>query len=265
MCRPSLLASWTVRVFFCAHKLMQVFLHMCIPRVDTFKQFMETFTKVCILGDQRVHLTIVYFGEDELNMAQKIVKNVSQAYNFTHVTFLTKDTEFSRGVGLLSGAEAWDKGNVLMFFCDVDIYFDERFLDRCRMNAEPGRKVYYPIVFSLYNPDIVYHGRNIPDWHDQLVIGKNSGYWRDFGFGMTCLYRSDFLYMKGFDTNIKGWGAEDVKLYRKFVSSNLEVVRAPDRGTYIHYNAYLKSPVSLAIEFLVSCHVHTLIIYLHVF
>ena len=207
---------------------------MCLPRVDTFKQFMETFSKVCILGDQRVHLTIVYFGEEGLNMAQKIVKNVSETYNFTHVTFLTKDTEFSRGVGLLSGAEAWDKGNVLMFFCDVDIYFDGRFLDRCRMNAEPGRKVYYPIVFSLYNPDIVYHGRNIPDWHDQLVIGKNSGYWRDFGFGMTCLYRSDFLYMKGFDTNIKGWGAEDVKLYRKFVSSNLEVVRAPDRGTYIH-------------------------------
>lgn len=34
----------------------------------------------------------------------------------------------------------------------------------------------------------------------------------------------------GFDTNIKGWGGEDVDLYRKYIQTELLVVRAPSRG-----------------------------------
>lgn len=202
-------------------------------RVDTFIQFMEMFVEQCINKDGRVFLTIVYFGEEGKEEVKDILKRTTQKHNFESYKFIEKDESFSRGVGLLAGAEAWIDGNALLFFCDVDVTFKPGFLDRCRLNTKPGSKVYYPIVFSLYNPSIVYsESETIPSWREQLVLKRDTGFWRTFGFGMTCMYRSDFLFMRGFDTKIQGWGMEDVKLYRKLVQSNLNVVRAPDPGIF---------------------------------
>lgn len=36
----------------------------------------------------------------------------------------------------------------------------------------------------------------------------------------------------GFDRNIKGWGLEDVHLYRKYLHSKLMVIRSPSRGLF---------------------------------
>lgn len=202
-------------------------------RVDTFEQFMEMFVEQCIENDGRVFLTIVYFGEEGKKEVKQILTSTAERFNFERYRMIERSEGFSRGVGLLVGAEAWIDGNVLLFFCDVDVTFKHGFLDRCRLNAIPGSKVYYPIVFSLYNPSIVYSGSDtIPSWKEQQVLKRDSGFWRNFGFGMTCMYRSDFLFMRGFDTKIQGWGMEDVKLYRKIAQSNLNIIRAPDPGIF---------------------------------
>lgn len=186
--------------------------------------------------------------------------------SFTNYTLIPVEEEFSRGRGLDIGAHAWKKGDVLMFFCDVDIHFTLEFLSTCRLHTAPSRfyhmllrcfcallisqrlkvfvlcfqftfldkKVFYPVVFSLYNPAIVYGNLELaPPIDLQLVSNlkvkafndlmtrkddltvtvcdqlwglfwlscvilmqihkKDAGFWRDFGFGMTCQYRSDFL------------------------------------------------------------------------
>lgn len=118
--------------------------------------------------------------------------------------------------------------------CDVDVIFNLEFLERCRFNVEKQKKVYYLILFSLFNFKLVYFMENriILFIKRQLVIFKKIGFWRDFGYGMICQYFLDFKVVKGFREGIVGWGGEDVFLYKKYVCSNMIVVRVIDLGIF---------------------------------
>ena len=212
-----------------------VWINMIMPlqgRLETLAQFLDMFMPI-VEKDQHIFFTLVYFGEEGKKEALALLTKAGEKYQYKDYKLIQKEGNFTRGGGLLAGAEAWTGGNVLMFFCDVDIYFTSTFIDRCRLNTAPAAKVYYPIVFSLYNPELVYHDEpQIPKLEERLVIHRESGFWRTFGFGMACMYRSDFIFHKGFDTTIQGWGWEDVQLFRKLISSHLEVIRSPDPAIF---------------------------------
>ncbi|NWQ81785.1 CGAT1 acetylgalactosaminyltransferase, partial [Columbina picui] len=217
-------------------------------RASKFRQFMQNFREMGIQQDGRIHLTVVYFGKEQMSEVKSILENTSKSANFKNFTFVQLNEEFSRGKGLDVGARVWKGNNVVLFFCDVDIYFTAEFLNSCRLNTQPGKKVFYPVLFSQYNPSIIYsHHDSIPPLEQQLVIKKETGFWRDFGFGMTCQYRSDFINIGGFDLDIKGWGGEDVHLYRKYLHSNLLVVRTPVRGLF-HLWHEKRCPAALSPE-----------------
>ncbi|XP_061818052.1 chondroitin sulfate N-acetylgalactosaminyltransferase 2 [Nerophis lumbriciformis] len=202
-------------------------------RMKTFSQFLLNFRKVCIQQDRQVHLTVVYFGQTDLKEVKLSLETLSSEDGFHKYTLIPVNEEFSRGRGLDIGAHAWDKGEVLMFFCDVDVQFTLDFLNMCRLHTAPNKKVFYPVVFSLYNPAIVHGNLELaPPIEQQMVHKKDYGFWRDFGFGMMCHYRSDFLNIGGFDLEVKGWGGEDVHLYRKYLRSDLIVIRTPVSGLF---------------------------------
>ncbi|XP_024131905.1 chondroitin sulfate N-acetylgalactosaminyltransferase 1 isoform X2 [Oryzias melastigma] len=203
-------------------------------RMEAFRSFMGNFREVCIQQNIKVHLTVVYFGKEEVDQVKSVLDQTTRETRFRSFTLIQLNEDFSRGRGLEVGARAWRRRqNVLLFFCDVDIHFTADFLTSCRMNAEPGKKVFYPVLFSQYNPAVIYrNSSHLPPLQQQLVISQETGFWRDFGFGMTCQYRSDFINIGGFDRSIKGWGLEDVHLYRKYLHSKLMVIRSPSRGLF---------------------------------
>nr|XP_057926576.1 chondroitin sulfate N-acetylgalactosaminyltransferase 1-like isoform X2 [Doryrhamphus excisus] len=163
-------------------------------RADAFREFIRNFREVCVHQGGKVHLTVVYFGRDQIDQVKAALDQTTRETRFRSFTLIQLNEEFSRGRGLEVGARAWRRSqNVLLFFCDVDIHFTADFLTSCRLNAEPGKKVYYPVLFSQYNPSIIY---------------------------------------SGFDRSIKGWGLEDVHLYRKYLHSKLMVIRSPSRGLF---------------------------------
>ena len=218
-----------------------VWIHVILTlqgRIDRFRAFVKMYVDVCVKKDKKVFLTVVYFGKNGQKEAENILKDMAGKNNYKNYKFLTLNSKFSRGRGLQYGAERLDRGRVLMFFCDVDIEFDKGFLDRCRIHAQPGR-VYFPIVFSLYNPDVVYGKSQVQPQKSRLVIKHETGSWRKYGYGMACLYRKDFFSVGGFNLNIEGWGGEDVDLVKRFKCSNLKIVRAVDRGIFHLYHEKL--------------------------
>ena len=204
-------------------------------RLENFKIFLKRFADVCVRWDARVFLTVVYFGEKGKEELRGMLQDFENKKKFKDYKLISAQRPFSRGAGLQKGVLAWEKGNNIMFFCDVDVLFTPDFLERCRLYTESGKMVYYPIVYSLYNPNVVYNG-GVPPIENQLHVGKDNGFWRDFGFGMTCQYRNDFIASKGFDTTIEGWGKEDVRLYRQFMRMDVAVIRATDRGIFHLYH-----------------------------
>ena len=53
-----------------------------------------------------------------------------------------------------------------------------------------------------------------------LLTDRSYGFWRTYGFGMTCQYRSDYLKVGGFDLSIEGWGSEDQQLYARYLEKS---------------------------------------------
>lgn len=123
--------------------------------------------------------------------------------------------------------------------------FDIKTLQRIRMNTILGKQVYLPIVFSQYDPKRLKYSSS----SENIISPNEIGYYRQFGFGICSIYKSDVLNpdINGFDRNITGWGLEDVKFLERiiqlgnkqndFSSSNsnkynitklLNVFRAPD-------------------------------------
>lgn len=210
-------------------------IHFVLPlfnRLTTFTRFMDNYETVCLQqADEplhRVSLTIVPFGRDTVDRAVNAVAGLVAKYPGARITVLPDPGEpFARALALHMGAErAGPPPDDLLFFVDVDMLWTAALLDRVRLNTVRGRSVYFPIVYSEYDPVVVY-GRTVSPNH--FLVNQDTGYWRQYGFGIVAMYKSDLIAAGGFNTTIQGWGNEDVDLFEKFVRARpTAIFRAAD-------------------------------------
>lgn len=126
---------------------------------------------------------------------------------------------FSRGKALDTAARSRHiRPGEIVFFVDVDMTFRAETLDRIRANTIEHRQVYLPIVFSQYDPRLI--ERSPSAINDS--ISYDVGFFRQFGYGICAIFKSDIMHpsIDGFNTDINGWGLEDVKFLEKIIRLN---------------------------------------------
>lgn len=222
-------------------------IHFILPlsgRLPVFRRFMDNFQRVCVEPDEDVRLIIVLYPTGEPEDPFLEIKNLAEAYRhqagrggkkFLLQLIERSDESFARAAAIELGVRAQSTDG-LMVFIDVDMIFDSGSLDRIRTHTIRGRQVYFPIVFSQFDPSFNSGAPPPPDsvQPNSFRIDDDLGYWRFYGFGIASIYKSDLERVGGMNTTIRGWGQEDVDLYDRIVQSGLfNIFRAPDPG-FIH-------------------------------
>ncbi|XP_047476837.1 chondroitin sulfate N-acetylgalactosaminyltransferase 1-like [Penaeus chinensis] len=210
-------------------------------RPDNLQIFMQNLENI-LSKDNRlsVGLTVVYFKDDDQQECQRILQKAEKSFPNLKTEFILQEGPFSRGRGLQVGVEKTTLRAEIVFFCDVDVLFTKEFLTRCQSTPVEGYQVFFPMVFSMYNPEFIYplHKHRIPPPLHQLEVNDNNGYWRVWGHGMVCIYKSDFFKIGGFDMAKSGWGGEDLDLVRKTVRvGKYKIIRSLEPGLFHRYHS----------------------------
>ncbi|XP_017872094.1 PREDICTED: chondroitin sulfate synthase 1 isoform X1 [Drosophila arizonae] len=194
-----------------------VFVLPIAGRLATFQRFLSIYERVCLVAAQHCDLLVVIFGQpDELIDHLQQLNELRSRHIYQQINYIQRSGQFSRGVALdIAARSSYIRQQDIILFIDVDMVFNVETLQRVRMHTQRGRQVYLPIVFSQYDPK----RRNGASASEQVPIDDENGYFRQFGFGICAIYKSDILDddINGFDKDITGWGLEDVKFLEKIV------------------------------------------------
>ena len=201
--------------------------------IQRFKKFMSMYEDLVFIPKRNVNLVLSVYGHEDVIEVNNTLAEYRVKYKHAHVMVVEGKGEFSRSKAVHLGLSQL-LPNDLVFICDVDIVIASSFLDRCRSNTIQSSRVYFPEVFKQYNMDYVYWDWRRTNLHSR--ISRETGYWAYFAFGMFCIYKSDYDSVGGMETNMTGWGDEDVSFFQKILLKGVQVMRAPDVGLSHHWH-----------------------------
>lgn len=204
-----------------------VFVLPLAGRFQTLQRFLKNYERVCLQHpDTRTELLVVLFDDMNGNLRPFYdeMDNLKTKYITSIINHITIQGNFSRGVALNQATHSEHiQPNDIIFFIDVDITFKRTSIERIRLNTKMHKQVYLPIVFSEYNPAVWSRtNHDVSSEFDEnapLNLNNDRGYFRQFGYGICAIFKSDILHpnINGFNDDITGWGLEDVKFLEKLV------------------------------------------------
>lgn len=222
-----------------------VFVLSLSGRFQTFLRFLKNYELVCLQHPEtKTELLVTLFQEENMDLLPYYneIEKLQRKYPEQRLNYITIQGKFSRGIALNSAARSnYIQMNDIIFFIDVDMVFSQVTLDRIRMNTIKHKQVYFPVVFGQYNPKRWINPLATPtpapapqNQSEPFTtakalneiatndLGNESGYFRQFGYGICAIYKSDVLHpdIDGFNTDINGWGLEDVKFLEKIIKLN---------------------------------------------
>ncbi|XP_037292457.1 chondroitin sulfate synthase 1 [Manduca sexta] len=256
--------KWNNKAFeeYPVHDRMVHFILPLSGRQEIFGRFMRNFEDIVLKSSEAVSLIVVSYLDSkhplDYRNAELLINYYNEMYGSDIKLVQMGSNVFSRGAALTEGLKLCDDDD-LVFFIDVDMMFNHISLRRIRVNTVKYNQVYFPIVFSEYNPDVVngdeynkFKGETIVEEIEaeqgveeedpvrseielanlkySKEINDDNGYFRQYGFGILGIFKRDFLRVGGFDLSIKGWGMEDVQLFETLIKSNLSVYRIADES-----------------------------------
>lgn len=210
-----------------------VFVLSLAGRFQTFLRFLANYEQTCLMHPElRTELLVVVFRDKNADLSPYFIEieKLQRKYPPATLNHLTLYGNFSRGMALNNATHSpYIKPNDIIFFIDVDITFKRTSIERIRMNTILNRQVYLPIVFSQYNQYgaafTLTPAPNQKQFDDAAFtnLDNDSGYFRQFGYGICAIFKADIMHpaINGFNTDIAGWGLEDVKFLEQLIKLNV--------------------------------------------
>ena len=202
--------------------------HFIVPVSKVNKRldsFLDRYENLALVTKENTHLILVAYSENDLEQSKEQTLKFTKKYPDATFTIIHGKGEFSRAKALDAGMAVLDD-NDIAFLCDIDMDIGEGFLHRCRRNTIKNKQIYFPEVFKQYKPDYI----SLASKYTKASINRFTGHWGYYGYGMICIYKSDYVTIGGLNTEIKGWGGEDVEFYERTLKHKYQVLRAPDPG-----------------------------------
>ena len=117
----------------------------------------------------------------------------------------------------------------LLFLADIHVDFSMQFVERCRMNAVENEQVYFPMIFSPYDPAEFHKSRLKFPYATKFKISDELGAWMTESFHLVCLFNYDLLKVLNGDQK-EGEGGNWNLLDKFLKDDRLKIFRAVEPG-----------------------------------
>ena len=201
-----------------------------------FQRFMISFenTFLARTPPELVGLFVILYSDGKVKKYSKnlfatttLLRLYKKKYPTADLRLVTTDRPFSRKQSIeLASRE--NPSFELLFLADIHVDFSHQFLERCRMNAIENNQVYFPAVFSPYNPSEFYKDRLLHPYAVRFKIAAEQGSWMHENFHLACLYNYDLARVLegGRDLKERDWSLIDLVMKQ----SGLRVFRGVEPG-----------------------------------